>query len=282
MDKAATKATEHTNWSKAAEAWKRFDAELVAWASPVTDKLIERLAPRQTQRILDLASGTGEPSLGIAERVGPLGSVLGIDFVDDMLAFAREKATRRALRNVEYRTGDCEKLDVPAESFDGASMRFGIMFFPDPVAAMKGVHRALKPGSRVSLASWAAADKNPWASVPVATLKKYVDIPPPPPGATGLFAFADPERIRSVLGESGFRDVKLEEVPNEIASFATGQAFADYIFTLSGPLAALLAKAPAEKRSDIVAEVGREVDAKFTVDERLRIPGSAWVIYATK
>jgi ubiquinone/menaquinone biosynthesis C-methylase UbiE len=282
MDTAAAKAQEHKRWSTASPAWKRYDAELLAWVAPVTDRMIERLGLEQGQRVLDLASGTGEPSLAIAERVGPLGAVLGVDFVDEMLATAREKAARRGLTNVEYRTQDGETLDVAEHSFDRASMRFGLMFMPEPVAAMKRVHRALRPGGpQLASTAWPPA-KNPWAALVVAALKRQMEIPAPPPGATGLFAFADPDKQRSTLAEAGFGDVKIEEVPNEVGSFVDGASYCDFIFTLSGPLAGLLAQLPVDKQAQVKREVAAEMESKYTRGNRLAIPGSAWVATATR
>lgn len=282
MDVAALKAKEHKSWSTAFPAWKRYDAELVAWAAPVSDRMVERLAPTQGQRILDLASGTGEPALAIAERVGPLGAVHGFDIVAPMLEFAREKASRRDLRNIEFKEQDIETLDVAAGTYDGAAMRFGLMFFPQPVVALKKIHHALKAGARIVLGTWAPADKNPWAASPMGALKRQMELPAPPPGTPGLFAMSDPERLKSVLSEAGFKDIQVEAVPNTIGSFRDGASYCEFIFTLSGPLADLLAKLPADKQAVVRNEVTTEIEGKYAVDGRLSIPGVAWVVTATK
>jgi ubiquinone/menaquinone biosynthesis C-methylase UbiE len=282
MDNVAAKAKEHKSWSTASPAWKKYDPELLAWCAPVSDRMVALLRLEQGQRVLDLASGTGEPSLAIAERVGPLGAVLGVDFVDDMLATAREKAAHRGLANIEYRTADGETLERPAGAFDRASMRFGLMFMPDPIGAMKRVHHALVPGGRVVIATWGGPDKNPWAGIPVAALKRQMEIPPPPPGTPGLFAFADPARLRSTLADAGFAGIEVEEVPNEIGSFVDGRSFCDFIFTLSGPLADLLARLPSEKQLQVRAEVAADLDARFKREKRLAVPGVALVATATR
>jgi SAM-dependent methyltransferase len=282
MDADAAKVKEYKTWSAASPAWKKYDAELLAWVAPVTDRMLERLGLAQGHRIVDLASGTGEPSLAIAERVGPLGWVLGSDFVEPMLVVAREKAAGRGLHNIEYRVADGETLVLPAASFDGASMRFGLMFMPDPVAAMKHVHHALKPGARAVIVTWAAADRNPWAAIPIAALKRQMQIPPPEPGAPGLFAFGDPARLRSTLTQAGFGAVEIDEVPNEVGSFADGAAYCEFIFTLAGPLAVLLGQLSAEKQAQVKAEVAAEIEQNFRRGPRLAIPGMAWLAVATR
>jgi SAM-dependent methyltransferase len=277
MDIESAKAKEHENWTAAAPAWKTYDAEIVAWVAPVTDRLIARLGLEQGQRVLDVASGTGEPSLAIAERVGPLGAVVGIDLVEEMLAVARDKAARRGLANVTYRRQDSEALNVPKGAFDHASMRFGLMFMPQPVLAMERVHAAVKRGGRVCVSTWCGPDRNPWAAVPVAALKRRLEIPAPPPGAPGLFAFADPERLRSTLTDAGFRDVQIEEVANEIGSLKDGVSFRDFLFGLSGPLAALLGQLPPDAQAEVRSEVAVEMEQRFARGGRLAIPGAAWL-----
>jgi ubiquinone/menaquinone biosynthesis C-methylase UbiE len=282
MDVTAAKAKEHESWSMVSPAWKRYDAELVAWAAPVSDRMITRLRLEQGERVLDLASGTGEPSLGIAERVGPLGSVLGTDLVADMLAAARDKAERRGLGNVEYRVADAETLEVADGSFDHASMRFGLMFMPQPLVALARLHRALKPGGRLVVATWCAPDKNPWAAIPFAALKRQVEIPAPAPGTPGLFAFADGERLRAIIAEAGFRDVQVEEVANVVGSIRDGKSFCDLIFGLAGSLARLLAPLAMETRKLVTDEVAAELEAKFQRGNRLAVPGAAWVATGTR
>ena len=161
-------------------------------------------------------------------------------------------------------------------------MRFGLMFMPEPVAAMKRVHDALRPGGHAVVATWGPPAKNPWAALVIAALKQHMDIPAPPPNATGLFAFADPDRQRSTLAEAGFVDVKIEEVANEIGSFVDGASYCDFIFTLSGPLADLLDKLPLDKQAQVKREVASEMTSRYTRDNRLAIPGSAWVATATR
>jgi ubiquinone/menaquinone biosynthesis C-methylase UbiE len=103
---------------------------------------------RPGQRVLDIASGVGEPALAIAGQVGPAGSVLGTDLAAAMLAFARENAAARGLSNVEFRCMDGEVLDVPPGSFDVVTMRWGLMFMPDRVAVREGAGRDAVAGGQ--------------------------------------------------------------------------------------------------------------------------------------
>jgi SAM-dependent methyltransferase len=276
MDTKSLKQIQLETWTNAAPGWKRNDALLRGFTAPVTAHMVAGLQPGQ--RVLDIASGTGEPALEAAARVGPTGSVLGFDFVAAMLEFAREKAASQGLRNVEFRLSDGEALNAPQGSFDVATMRWGLMFMPDPLACLRRVHAALKPGGRLALTCWASPEENPWASVPMAVLRRHLDIPVPPPNAPGLFAFADRERLRATIAEAGFRDAMVEKIAFTMAAFPTGAELIAYQLDLAGPIAAIFNKLPAEKRADVTAEMAREVEKVGGVP--VKLPGVTWLATA--
>jgi ubiquinone/menaquinone biosynthesis C-methylase UbiE len=276
MDNATIKANQHKTWQSVAPGWKRWDDEMRRLTQPVTDRLTAHI--RSGQRVLDIASGVGEPAIAIAQKVGPSGSVLGTDLVEEMLATARDNATARGVGNVEFQRVDGEVLDVPAHSFDAVTMRWGLMFMPDPVACLTQARAALKPGGTIALACWASPQKNPWASIPVGVLGKHVDVPTPPPGSPGLFAFADPERLRTVIEAAGFSDVRLEDVSITMADFATGDEFVRFVLDLAGPINALFMKVPEDKRDAVSREIAQAAEAAS--GGRARLAGVTWVATA--
>jgi SAM-dependent methyltransferase len=268
------KTREHDNWSRAASAWKIYDAHNQRLFAPVTERVLAGAAVGAGQRILDIACGTGEPAIPAALQVGPTGSVLATDFSEEMLAVARSRARDRDLTNIEFRRVDGEQLDL-AEAFDAVLIRFGIMFMPDALACLTQSYRALRTGGRISVATWAAADRNPWLAIPIGAIKRHVDVPAPPPGAPNLFAFADPAKLRSTLEAAGFTELRIDEVPFKVTGFTAPDYF-KYITQLSAPLSALLANATPEARTRI------EADATAALGEQM-IGGSvaldavAWV-----
>jgi len=134
----------------AAEKWK---AKNAAMGRDVTIALVEYARPRAGMKVLDLASGTGEPSITLAERVGPDGSVTALDLSAELLEVAAKRAEIRGLKNFSVRQGDAHALPFPDQNFDLVTSRFGAMFFADPDTAFREVHRVLKPNARVCLAS---------------------------------------------------------------------------------------------------------------------------------
>ncbi len=270
------KEAQLNSWTNVSPGWKKHDAWLVESSRPCTQRILERAKVGPGGRVLDIASGTGEPAIPAAHLVGPHGFVLGTDFVEPMLAFAREKAAKAGLRNLEFRCVDGESLQEPDASFDAATMRWGLMFMPDGPACLRAVARALKPGSRVALSCWAAPEQNPWASIPAKVMVRNGFISPPPPGAPGLFAYADPKRLDAELTAAGFRDVGVEPVELVMVSTETAEAYWDYVRELAGPLASAFAKLTLEQQRTVTSEILAEAK-RASPGGRIVLKGLTWV-----
>lgn len=281
MDQEAAKAKELENWTRVAPGWRKHDERFMVNTAPATARLLGRAGVRAGQRVLDIASGTGEPAIPAAERVGPSGSVLGLDFVEDMLAFAREKAAARGLRNVEFRRQDGEQLDVPDASVDAVTMRWGLMFMPDPVACLRRALAALKPGGRIALSTWAGPEHNVWAALPVEVIKRHVELPAPAPGAPGLFAMADPERLRRVMGEAGFSDVLVEPLALVNMHAQSGSEYFQMFIELAGPIAALYARLTDDLKAVVAREIAAEADRRAVAGQVI-LTGVTWVASGQK
>jgi len=280
-DKSELKERERTNWTSAAEGWRRRDEILRKGAAPVTERMLEQTGISSGSWLLDIASGTGEPAISAAQIVGESGKVIGTDLVDEMLAVAREKSDKLNLENIEFRCIDAESLDYVAASFDAVTIRWGLMFMPEPEACLTAAHKALKEGGRISLACWAAPEKNPFVGVLIKTLSKYMDIPAPPPGTPGIFALADPERLQNVLMVSGFRNIVLEEMVIDVIEVDDGRAYWEAISDLAAPVMALVSQLEDAARADYVEEVVNVADA-MKQGETLRMKGTTWIVTADK
>jgi SAM-dependent methyltransferase len=192
----------------AAEA-ARYDRLNQAFA----DRIVDVLAPQPGEAVLDVGCGNGALSLAIAPRVGPDGSVIGLDISSPMLGVARARAAEVGLTNVTFEKGDAQLHPLPDATFDGLVSRFGVMFFDDPTAAFTNLGRALKPGGRMAFACWQALPSNDWLMVPFGAALQHVPMPDlGPPESPGPFSLADPDTIRTMLDRAGFVDVDLEAV----------------------------------------------------------------------
>ncbi len=284
MKKSSTselKERERINWASAAAGWRRRDALLRKGAAPVSERMLELVGISSGSRLLDIASGTGEPAISAAHIVGESGKVVGTDLVDEMLAVAREKATKAQLCNIEFRCMDAEALDVPAASFDAVTIRWGLMFMPDPQACLAAAHKALKQNGRISLACWAAPDKNPFVGVLINTLRNYMDVPVPAPGTPGIFAFADATQLQQSLAAAGFKNITVQEMSLDVLEIEDGRAYWQAISDMAAPVMALVGQLEESTRADYIDEVIRVADA-LKQGETLRMRGSTWIAAADK
>ena len=276
MDKEAAKAGQHKAWQSVAAGWRKHDEVFRRLTQGVTDRMTANIKPGQ--RVLDIACGVGEPAITSAKKVGPTGSVLATDLVPEMVAYARECAAARGVSNVEFRVVDGEQLDVPPASFDAVTIRWGLMFMPDPGACLTQARTALKPGGSLVATTWTGPARNPWVAVPLAVLGRHVEVPAPPPGSPGMFALADSERLKKIVEDAGFSNVTLEELTVPMSDNDRGADYVAFILEFAGPVAMLFNKVPAEKRAEVAAEMASEVERAGGGSGR--VTGVTWIVTA--
>jgi ubiquinone/menaquinone biosynthesis C-methylase UbiE len=159
----------------------------------VHERVVERLAPAEGVRWLDLACGTG----AMAERAARGGAdVTGVDLAPALIETAKERAREQGL-DIDYQVGDCENLDFPDGSFDAVSSTCGVMFAPDHEASARELARVVKPGGRIGLANW--TPDSGMAKV-FAMMRPFQ--PPPPEGAGVPFQWGSEEYVEELLGEA--------------------------------------------------------------------------------
>jgi SAM-dependent methyltransferase len=212
MDLAEYRKESHENWERFAAGWGREREFIWRNTGVVGQNLVERLDPQPGQTVLELAAGTGDTGFAAAERVGPDGTLISTDFAAAMVEQARGVADRLGLENVEHRVMDAESMDLEDDSVDGVLCRWGYMLMADPASALSETRRVLRDGGRLSFSVWAAPEQNLWASIPGMVLVEQGHVPPPEPGAPGIFGLANTERIRELVTGAGFGEPEIEEV----------------------------------------------------------------------
>ena len=190
----------------AAEKWK---AKSATMGRDVTEALVAYADPQPNMRILDLASGTGEPAITIAKRIAPTGHVTALDLSSDLLAIAAERACQRGLANLTTQQADAQQLPFLDEQFDLATSRFGVMFFPDTQRALTELRRVLKPGARACFAVWGSKDQPYFAST-IGVVHRHVGGPFLEPKGPDPFRFSRPGSLSEALSQSGFSSVHEE------------------------------------------------------------------------
>jgi ubiquinone/menaquinone biosynthesis C-methylase UbiE len=190
-------------WSGSAPFWEKHREIIRQMFAPITQALVEDGQIGSHHAVLDIATGPGEPALSLAGSVGSEGRIFGIDPIPEMVAAARRAADRLGIRNIQFDVAFADHLPFPADTFDAVVSRFGVMFFPSPVDAIREMLRVLKPGRKLALVVWHFAERNPFHYSLSRVIDRYVDSPPPAPDALDAFRFATPGKLRKVLDEAG-------------------------------------------------------------------------------
>jgi ubiquinone/menaquinone biosynthesis C-methylase UbiE len=190
-------------WRDSAPFWEKHREVIRQMFAPVTQALVDDGLISSGHAVLDIATGPGEPALTIAGSVGPEGKVFGIDPAPEMVEAARRATDHLGFRNAQFDVSSADPLPFPAKTFDAVVSRFGVMFFPSPVDAVREMLRVLKPAGRLALAVWHFAERNPFFYTLSRVIDAYVDSPPPAPDAPDPFRFASPGKLRDVLAEAG-------------------------------------------------------------------------------
>src|SRR5664280_1076906 len=155
---------QRATWAGLSAGWEKWDSVIMEQLGPVGVAIIERLDIAEDHQHLDIAAGTGEPGLSIA-RLSPKGRVVLTDLVPEMLDIAARRAAAQRIDNVETQACSADDLPFDDNTFDGVSVRFGYMFFPDLAEATTEFARVLKSGGRLCSSVWVEPEANPWTSI---------------------------------------------------------------------------------------------------------------------
>ncbi len=189
-------------------SWRASHPRFFTQLHQATQIVVEAARVRPGMQVLDLACGTGEPALTLAEAVGPQGHVTATDLGPGMLATCEENARAQGLTNMSFQVADAHALPFPDQTFDRVTCRFGVIYFADCGQAMREIHRVLKPGGRVALAAWAPLDQNQFMMIPLMPFVTRVAVPPPPPGAPHPFKYAEAGSLSAELAATGFGHIE--------------------------------------------------------------------------
>ena len=200
-------AAEHRRWND--EHWVAVWPKREAMTDMITPFLLEALALKPGERVLDVGCGGGKATIAAARAVAPGGHVTGADISVGLTELASQRAADAGADNVSFRVVDVQQETVAAAPFDAIMSQFGVMFFDEPATAFANIHAQLSPGGRIAFSCWQTMDRNPWFVG--AALAGLVPPPPPPePGKspTGPFALGDAERTQAILESAGFANVR--------------------------------------------------------------------------
>jgi len=246
---------------------------------PMGDTLLERIAVKNGEHVLDVGCGGGLTSIKLAEQVGGNGSVLGVDVSGPILRIANNRGT--GISNLEFQHCDAASGDLGKDRYDLITSRFGAMFFDDPIMAFTNLHKALKTTGRLIFLCWRSVPENPWLGEPAAAA---FEIMPPPeekpdPTAPGPFSLADPEHLKNILDSAGFNNINLESVDKDMP-MGDVESAVSFLLKL-GPAADAVKDATKEDEGK-VADAIRKVLEKYNTPDGVVTPAATWIVSASK
>ena len=250
-------------WAETAQYWARHHETIRTMFEPLTRALIDQAGIKEGQSVLDVAGGAGEPSLTIAEVVGPRGSVMCTDPIAEMIAAAETDAREREIENVQFRQCGADVLPFADDAFDVVVSRLGAMFFPDPLAALQEMLRVTKPGGSVALAVWHKSEINPFCYLITDVMSRHVEAAPADPDAPNAFRFAEPGKLANILKQAGAIDVEEQVVKFDLAAPITAEGFWTMRSETSETLRTKLKSLSDEERRQIGDEVENAVEPFF-------------------
>jgi SAM-dependent methyltransferase len=198
-----TTEEQRQGWRSVADGWGRRRGEMWEATQPVSERMVELLAPQPGDTVLELAGGSGDTGFLAAERIGRSGRLIESDFVEEIVHNARRRGAELELENAEFQVIDAEAIGLPDESVDGVLCRWGFMLASDPAAALAETRRVLRPNGRVAFAVWGTPDENLWASTVGRVLVEHGLVPPPEPDTPGPFRLGDRERVKALVAGAG-------------------------------------------------------------------------------
>ena len=257
---------------------------LVGGLTHHSEAIFPSLKVNEGDSVLDVGCGFGDTAIKLAHRVGPSGRVVGLDCCEAFMDYGRRDVVEAGLDNVSFVNCDALQYDFEPE-YDFVFSRFGTMFFASPVAGLRNMRAALKPGGTVTHIVWRTPDDNPWLSMAKEVVLKFL----PPPGddaqtcGPGPFSMANQEMVTGMMKSAGFEDIEFVRVD---APVLVGNTVEDAInFQLAlGPAGEVFREAgdeAEEKREEIEAALAEAIAEQKTEAAGIVMPSSSWVISGT-
>jgi ubiquinone/menaquinone biosynthesis C-methylase UbiE len=253
-DREQVRREQREFWNNAAPGWKAMWAVVDRAAQHVADRVVELARIKPGDRVLDIATGSGEPGITAARKVGASGLVVATDQSTAMLELARERAATLGLGNLRFVETDAETLAVEELGFNAAICRWGLMFVPDLDAVARRIARLLIRGGTFATAVWGPAERVPMVSVGDDVVRELAKLPPPQAGAPHPLKLADPRPLERALSSAKFKEIHVEPIIVKF-EFESAKAYTEQRQAMSAPFRALLSKQTPDMQRQLIDAV---------------------------
>jgi ubiquinone/menaquinone biosynthesis C-methylase UbiE len=283
LDSKKYKEAERQSWDSVANNWQKWWKTIERGAEKVSRRLIELAAIKPGSKVLDIATGIGEPAITAANQVGNSGHVLATDISPQMLSLAKQRAVSLGLQDViKFKEGDVETIDLPSSTFDAVLCRWGLMFLPDLKAGLSNIYRSLIEGGQFAAAVWASPVQDTLIATTMNIVMKETNSKPPPLGTPGPFSLSDKNSLKNSFMISGFKGLTIERM-NVSFDFDSPEDFTAFTSETAGPLQKILANQTTEKKDEILKTV-TEASRKYADNNagKVRFENEAILIVGKK
>ena len=262
MDPRLQRRVQRYGWDRAAVA---YEAGWRDQLEPARSLMLEMVALRPGERVLDVACGTGLISFRMAEAVGARGAVVGTDISGEMVEAARRVAAERDIANARFERADAEALPYAVASFDAAVCGLGLMYVPDPVKALGEMRRVLRPGGRAAAAVWGARRNCGWAEIfPITDARVASEVCPM------FFRLGTSDMLARTFEAAGFTDIRSARLRTTLR-YASPEDALRAVFR-GGPVALAYSRFDEATRRAVHAEYLNSI-AAFRAGDGYRVPG---------
>src|ERR671915_1765827 len=264
LDPKQFKENQRQSWNSVSKGWQKWWKTIENGAKNVSDRLVELANIKPGDKVLDIATGIGEPAIRAAKRVGSNGHVMATDISPQMLSIAKQRSASLGLeKTIEIKEGDAETIDLPASSFNGVTCRWGLMYFPNPYDALTNIYGTLVSNGYFAAAVWGAPDKVPFLALPTSIVRQETQAPSPAPRTPGPFGFADENLLRNTFIQARFKEVYIEHL-NAVFEFNSARDFTRYQQAIAAPVIAMLANETRSRQDEIWNKVTEAAAKKYS------------------
>jgi ubiquinone/menaquinone biosynthesis C-methylase UbiE len=285
FDPIEFKAGQRQSWDSVARGWQKWWKTFENGAQKVSDRLIELADVKPGDKVLDVATGIGEPAISAAKVVGKSGHITATDISSEMLAIAAERARSMGLHEImDFKQSDAERLELGTnQAFNSIICRWGLMFMPNLDTALSNMVRLLVPGGRLAAAVWSEPSKVPMISMPISIARQELHAPTPTQVIPGQFSLADIDVLRKSLEKAAFSDIKSETI-TVVFEFNSAEQYTEFNQDIVAPVRIMLANETEQRKQEIWNAVTDQAQQRFVDKDtgRIKLANEAICIVATR
>jgi ubiquinone/menaquinone biosynthesis C-methylase UbiE len=262
MEPALQRRVQRYGWDKASGYYEAYWQKQLY---PAQQKLLQLANIKSGDKIIDIACGTGLVSFPAAEQAGEKGFVMANDISDKMVETGTAIAKEKNLSNISFQRMDAEELDVEDNSYDIALCALGLMYFPDPLKAIKEMYRLLKPGAHAVAAVWGQRKNCGWADV-----FEIVDRRVASEVCPMFFNLGNEGVLQQYMSVGGFKNISIERI-NTVLNYSSAEEACGAAF-LGGPVALAYSKFSDDTKKEVNKEYIESIKPFKNMDS-YQIPG---------